>query len=238
MEHTVSTGHLTFGVEVPFNIISHKNSDEKPLIVYLHGFNQNIQIFREKIEPMMDIDAHHLFIGGPYPLYDRRRKRKVEQWGRAWYLYDGDPEQFVTSLEKTSQFLEETLERVKTQLKVSRIAMVGYSMGGYLAGYYALSRVQTVNELVVIGGRIKTELFSGKGKRFEHLNVLALHGANDSRVKSGTQQESTEELAGWGVDVTFKELDASHSMSTLFIDEIKSWLLSKRGSASYRERKD
>lgn len=227
MQETLLSGKTSFKIEVPHKLIETGKANEKPLIVYLHGFNQNIKQFRGLVEDLLSLEAYHLFIQGPYPIYDRRREKKVEDWGRAWYLYDGRQDQFVKSLELTSEFIAEIIDRITNQISASRVAVFGYSMGGYQAGYFALSRLKSIDDLMVIGGRIKTEAFVKRGGEFEHLNVLALHGSNDQSVKSDTQKESCEQLSEWGADVTFDEIEASHKLNHVFIDRTKKWLLSQ-----------
>lgn len=215
----------SFELEVPYKLIeTGRPSDGKPLIVYLHGFNQNIKQFEELVSPMMDLQAYHLFVQAPYPIYDRRRQKSVEQWGRSWYLYDGDAAQFVRSLESASVFLEGIIKSVQKSIDAPRVILFGYSMGGYLAGYFSLSRVELVNELIVIGARIKAEVFEDDPKSYEHLNVLALHGKSDGRVKSDPQRKSCRQLSEWGATVVFKDIDGDHKLSPQYLEEAKNWI--------------
>ncbi|WP_138430025.1 alpha/beta hydrolase [Fodinibius saliphilus] len=224
MRELLMSGETTFEIEVPFKLLETGKSDEKPLIVYLHGFKQNIKIFEGLVEELLDIDAYHLFIQAPYPIYDRNREKSVKEWGRAWYLYDGSQEQFTSSLEATSEFLEETINKIRKQVSPTHVTVLGYSMGGYLAGYFGLSRWKYVKNLIIVGARIKTEIFEGQQHPFDHMNVLALHGANDRSVKSTPQRKCCNQLSKWGANVTFKELEDSHALSSLFLKEIKQWL--------------
>lgn len=226
MQDVLISGKASFKIEVPYKLIETGESEggKKPLIVYLHGFNQNMEQFEELVEEMLSVEAYHLFIQGPYPLYDRRRQKKVKDWGRAWYLYDGEQDQFVRSLELASEFVQEVIDSILNHISVSRLAVFGYSMGGYLAGYFALSRWKHVNELIVVGSRIKTEVFEGREHNYDHLNVLALHGSEDESVKSGPQKKSCDQLSNWGANVTFDELEESHVLSSLFLNHTKSWL--------------
>lgn len=225
MQEVLVSGKASFKVEVPYKLIETGKSNDKPLIVYLHGFNQNIAQFQSLTEPLLSLEAYHFFIQGPYPIYDRRRQKKVEEWGRAWYLYDGNQDQFVRSLEMASEFVQELVDNILKQITANRVAVFGYSMGGYLAGYFALSRWKHVNDLVVTGARIKTEIFEERSGQYEHLNVLALHGINDESVKSDPQKKCCDLLSQWGAQVTFKELEASHGLSSVYIHHIKEWFL-------------
>lgn len=226
MREVLISGKTSFKIEVPYKLIETGEGEEKPLIVYLHGFNQNIAQFQKLVDDLVDLNAYHLFIQGPYPIYNRRHTKKVKDWGRSWYLYDGEQDQFIKSLELASEFIQEVIDSILEHISVSRLAVFGYSMGGYLAGYFGLSRWKHVNELVVVGGRIKTEVFEDRKGSYDHMNVLALHGTKDKSVESSPQKECCKELGEWGANVLFKELDASHSLSSLFIKETRDWLYS------------
>lgn len=226
MSEVLSTGKSSFKIEVPYKLIETGEKGKKPLIVYLHGYNQNIKYFRRKVKGLTDLRAYHLFIQAPYPIYDREHKRKVPEWGRAWYLYDGDQQQFIKSLELASEFVQEVIDNILNHIDVNRLAMIGYSMGGYLAGYFALSRWKHVNDLVVIGGRIKTEIFEQKAGNYDHMNVLALHGSKDDSVKSEPQQKSAEQLKEMGAKVTYRELVEGHDLNKPYVTETIEWMKS------------
>ncbi|MDZ7773698.1 MAG: hypothetical protein U5K31_13310 [Balneolaceae bacterium] len=218
------SGKTPFRIEVPYTLIESGQKGEKPMIVYLHGFGQNVRIFRRKVDALLNLRAYHLFIQGPYPIYDESRKRKVRDWGRSWYLYDGEQQQFVRSLELTSEFIQEVIDKLIRLVDVNRLALVGYSMGGYQAGYFALSRWKHVNDLAVVGGRIKTEVFRERSGSYGHLNVLALHGSADVSVEAGPQRESAAELEEWGAKVDFRELDRGHELDDAYVEELRGWL--------------
>lgn len=226
MQDVLISGKASFKIEVPYKLIETGKKGKKPLIIYLHGFNENMKSFQDTVADLLEVPAYHLFIQGPYPLYDREQKTKVRNWGRAWYLYDGEQDQFVKSLELSSEFIQEIADKVIDHTDVSRLAVLGYSMGGYLAGYFAMSRWKHVNELIVIGGRIKTEIFEDRDINYEHMNVLALHGRKDKRVAKESQEKSCSELADLGAKVTYKEVNATHKFSSTYITEILGWLRS------------
>lgn len=223
-QQVLLSGKASFKIEVPYKLIETGSSGPKPLIVYLHGYGQTIERFQEDVDPMLDLKAYHLFIQGPYPLYDRKQKRNVEQWGRAWYLYDGEQAQFAKSMELSSAFIQEVIDSMLANIKVSRLCVMGFSMGAYLAGYFALSRWKYVNELIMIGGRLKTELFEDSDRDYSHLNALALHGSQDKRVKAKPQQISMKKLGEWGATVTFKRIEAKHAINPSYLQEAIKWL--------------
>jgi len=226
MSEILKTGNSAFIIDVPFELLETGALGKKPLIIYLHGFNQNIEYFQKKVDLMLGLEAYHLFIQAPYPVYDTKRKRKVSRWGRAWYLYDGEQEQFIRSMEKASEFIDKVIEDTTSELDLSRTCLFGYSMGAYLGGYFALSRPDQINDLITIGGRIKTESFEGKRQRADHINVLALHGNNDSSVFPEPQKECVEQLVQDGFKAEFRLVNAGHKLEDIFIRESVDWLSS------------
>ncbi len=224
MREVLISEKTVFNLEVPYKLIEVGAKGKKPLIVYLHGFNQNIEYFEKKAELLLDIEAFHLFIQGPYPIYDTSRRLRVSQWGRAWYLYDGSQQQFIQSMEKASAFVQDVIDSVMEELEISRLCVFGYSMGGYLGGYFALSRFDYVNDLIVIGGRIKTEAFEGKREQAKHIHILALHGDKDDSVYPDPQKKCIELLKEEGFNAKFKLVNAGHKLEQIFMKESKDWL--------------
>jgi len=224
MEDILVSGRASFQIEVPYKLIETGKKEEKPLIIYLHGFNQNLKIAEEQFSLLKDLEAYHLYIQAPYPIYDRSRKKKLEDWGRAWYLYDGEADTFIESMEAASSFIQQILDRLTQNIDVNRVAVVGYSMGGYLAGYFAFTRWKHVIDVVVIGGRIKTEPFEDRFHHLKHLNILALHGKHDKRVEKSNQERSVEKLIDQGLNAEFRVIDGKHELTDTYIREAKHWL--------------
>ncbi|MEX0720876.1 MAG: hypothetical protein WD059_09425 [Balneolaceae bacterium] len=211
---------------MPYKLIETGEEGKKPLIIYLHGYNQNLSILEEKAESMLQLNAYHLFIQGPYPIYDITRQKKVAEWGRAWYLYDGDQDQFLKSMEISSEFIQEIVDSLAEVIQISRLCILGYSMGGYLAAYFAFSRYKHVNDLIVIGGRIKTEAFTGKLEQAKHLNILALHGKNDTSVYPEPQEKAVQLLKQEGFNVDYKLMNEKHALTPAFLKKSLNWLKS------------
>jgi predicted esterase len=224
MRDVLISGKTSFKVEVPYKLIETGEKGKKPLILYLHGYNQNIEYLEKKLDSMLSLKAYHLFIQGPYPIYNTSREVNVSQWGRAWYLYDGNQGQFIKSMEVASEFIQEIVDGLVDVIDISRLCVFGYSMGGYLGGYFAFSRWKHVNELIVVGGRIKTEAFDGKREQASHVKILALHGKNDTSVYPDPQKECVELLNKEGFAAEFKLVDAAHELEEKFVKESKAWL--------------
>lgn len=218
-----------FEIDIPYELIETGSSDEKPLIVYLHGYKQNMIRFKKIVSSLLDIEAYHLFLQGPYVIYDEKHTREVPEWGRAWYLYDGDQDQFKRSLEKTSGYIQDVLDEISGKINSTKTILLGYSMGGYQTGYVALSRPDIIDEMIVVGGRIKTEYFSQN--TYPDLKVLIVHGINDRAVSIQSVKKSAEELRQLKAAVNFYKLDEGHRLTQPYIIQIKKWLESETGGA-------
>jgi len=224
----LASGKRSFKIEVPYQLIeTGAKGEEKPLILYLHGYGENIKTFQEKCDRFLDINAYHLFIQGPYPIYDHSQKKTVSNWGRSWYLYDGKRKQFIKSLEITSEFIQEVIDNLIKFIHVSKFCVIGYSMGGYQAGFFALSRWKHVNDVIVVGARLKTEVLNeGVYPHLKHMNILAVHGRHDDKVSFERQKESVDFLKSKGLKSELKLLDENHDFSPKVVDEIMNWLQS------------
>lgn len=219
-------GESTFQIPVSYELIEvGEKRSIKPLIIYLHGYNQNIQVLKRKMEYMLGFEAYHLFVNAPYIVFDHTRKRKVPDWGRSWYLYDGGQEQFVRSMEQSSELLETIISQVVEQVQVERICLIGYSMGGYLGGYFSLSRFHLISDAVVIGARIKTEVFEAKLKEARHIRFLALHGRLDKSVLPEPQRNEVAKLNSMGFEAEFVEVDSGHELTDSLKEPLVFWLL-------------
>lgn len=224
----LASGKKSFKIEVPYQLIeTGKKGEKKPLILYLHGYGENIKTFQETCGRFLDIKAYHLFIQGPYPIYDQSHKKTVSNWGRSWYLYDGNRKQFIKSLEITSEFIQEVIDNLIKFINVSKICVLGYSMGGYQAGFFALTRWKHVNDVIVVGARLKTEVLNDSDfENLKHMNILAIHGSNDVKVSFEGQKASIDQLKNKGLKSELKLLDENHDFSPKVIDEILNWFQS------------
>lgn len=213
----LSSGKTSFKVEVPYKLFQTGENRPKPLIVYLHGSGQNIESFEKKMKPLQSIEAYHLFIQGPYP--DFRKIQHRGKWGFGWYLYNGKQGSFKKSLEYTSEFIQSIIDSVTLRLHVNRLCIIGYSMGAYQGGYFALSRWKHTNDLIMIGGRLKSEVFSEKRiKKCRHMNVIGIHGTHDKTVPAEAQREALDILKEQGVPTRFIEIDSEHKITDEVFD--------------------
>lgn len=220
----LNSGKTTFKMEVPFRLYEHGEPGPKPLIVYLHGFGQDIKIFEQQTEALHNIKAYHLYIQGPYA--DNRGLNRDDKKGFGWYLYSGKQGTFEKSLEYTSEFIQGVIDSIIPFIKVTRCTVIGYSMGAYQAGYFGFTRWKHTNELIMIGGRLKVEFFNDRNwEKRKHLNILALHGSSDEIVNGKKQKESIDFAKAKGLNASYVEVKSGHKLTSSYFTKISKWLL-------------
>ena len=220
----LNSGKTTFKIEVPYRLYEQGDPGPKPLIVYLHGFGQDIKVFEQQTKALHNIRAYHLYIQAPYA--DNRGIEREDKRGFGWYLYSGKQGSFEKSLEYSSEFIQGVIDSLIPFIKVTRCAVIGYSMGAYQAGYFGFTRWKHTNELIMIGGRLKVEFFKDRNwDKRKHLNIMALHGSKDE-VVSGQEQKASIELAQKkGLNANYVEINSGHKLTKSHLLKIQQWLV-------------
>ena len=218
----LTSGKSSFKLEVPYRLFEKGSQNPKPLIVYLHGYGQNLEQFIKLTKPMHVLEAYHLYIQGPYPV--STRIEPIREWGYAWYLYNGKQGAFIKSMEYSSEFIQEIIDNLLPHIHANRVCILGYSMGAYLAGYFGLSRWKHTNEMITIGGRIKTEIFKTRWTNRKHINVLALHGTKDKSVLPERQEEQINILKEKNMNASFIAIEEEHKLTRPYLIKAVEWL--------------
>ena len=219
----LNSGKTSFKIEVPYRLYQTGMTVDKPMILYLHGYGQDLDGFVDATQSLHKLEAYHLYIQAPYPEYTMIRKGK--KWGYSWYLYDGDKGNFIRSLEYTSEFIQGVVDQLASFISINRLVIFGYSMGGYVGGYFGLTRWKHTNALILAGCRLKTEVVAGDWNDRKHIRILALHGKNDNSVLYEPQQKEIEFLSTKGLHAELKLLNEGHELSDKYLDESRKWLL-------------
>jgi predicted esterase len=222
--NVLNSGKTTFKVEVPYRLYEQGEPGPKPLIVYLHGFGQDIKVFEQQTKALHKMKAYHLYIQGPYA--DNRGIDREEKRGFGWYLYSGKQGAFEKSLEYSSEFIQGVIDSLIPFIKVTRCTVIGYSMGAYQAGYFGFTRWKHTNELIMIGGRLKVEFFKDRNwDKRKHLNILAIHGSKDEIVSGKEQRESIEYAQKKGLNAQYLEINSGHKLTRAYFAKIRQWLV-------------
>ena len=116
----------------------YRASRKYPLLVAIHGMGMCAEEFVEILEPLRQLPIVIFVPDGVYP-FEIRAGGNL-RIGRGWYLYTGDEERFVRSMKKSGRHLNTLVNQVVKEhgIDPDRIAMMGFSQGGYFAGYFGI----------------------------------------------------------------------------------------------------
>jgi phospholipase/carboxylesterase len=203
-----------FAHEVPCALHLPRDPDGS-LVVALHGMGQSAERFAKDALPVVPPRAAVLLPQGPHP-YEIRREDGPPRQGNAWYVWTGDSAEFVRSLERTGAWLLGIVaaEIAAAPLDPRRVALLGFSQGGYLAGFVGVRNPERFRALVVAAGRLKDEVLADTAPRAAAagLRVLDVHGEKDASVGPAPCRASAERLAALGLAVSFRTYDAGHAV--------------------------
>lgn len=203
---------VPFMLSVPVEL--HRPADpDGSLVVALHGQGMTPRSFRREALPAMPERATVLLPQAPLP-FEIRKEGRFKQ-GNSWYVYLGDSPEFLTAMERAENWLRYVLEATLARggLDAERVSLLGFSQGGYLAGFVGLRDPQRYRRLVVAGGRLKHEVLEDAARaaaQIDGYDVLCVHGEQDAGVPLAPTRESVEVVRAWGVPVTLRTYPAAH----------------------------
>ncbi|MEZ6195947.1 MAG: alpha/beta fold hydrolase [Planctomycetota bacterium] len=196
--------------------------EPRPLVIALHGMGHDGARLLDQLDGALD-DRVLLVPDAPLP-YETRDAEGRRGEGRAWYVYTGDQAAFLDSAARAEDYLFGLVDAVaaRAPIDASRLALLGYSQGGYLAGIIALRHPERFGAVVVVNARIKHEIATetpGPTPEF-----LVLHGERDRFIPVETARESARLLAERGLSCRFETNPGGHSLRPEQAARAAAWL--------------
>ncbi len=226
-----------FAIDVPVEVVPPRGADgaaceaDGSVVVALHGMGHSAASFAKDVAPLLPPGATGILPQAPYP-YEIRGSGGIRQ-GNAWYVYTGESESFLASMAKTETWLLALVaaEIARLGLDARRVALLGFSQGGYLAGFVGVRNPSRLRALVVAGGRIKDEVLEDAARSAGDLSVLHVHGEQDESVKPGPSRASAEHLASWGVPTEYRGYPCGHAVlrDERCREDVRAWLAARLG---------
>ncbi len=170
-----------------------------PLVTALHGMGMNAEEFAELLAPLTELPIILFVPEGVHPFEIRAGGQM--RIGRAWYLYTGDEAEFVQSMKASGRHLRTLVDRVIAEVQVDpdRRVLLGFSQGGYCAGYLGIQHAARLAGLLV-------------------------HGRKDRAVPFKAAKQSEAALQAAGLDVELRSYDCGHHVTAEQIRDVKAWL--------------
>jgi phospholipase/carboxylesterase len=183
-----------------------------PCVVGLHGFKDCGARLAERLTGLEHAPYARLFPDGPFPLeVEGDVGRRV---GYAWYQYTGDQAAFLRSLDFGRAHLRRLVADVAARhgIDAGRVALLGYSQGGYLAGVAGLRDHPLYRGVVGLATRTKVEAVEDVLDRARGFPFLILHGERDRFIPVARQREMADRLLARGVDVRWGTWPGGHGL--------------------------
>lgn len=198
--------------------------DGFPVVLALHGYSESGARLRERLLALETGRFAVIYPDGPFPL-EVREAGEPARVGHAWYQYTGDQDAFRNALAFARDYLERVLEKAAREhpLDRSKVALLGYSQGGYVAGSAALLQPSRFQALIAIATRIKLELVEDPEAARE-LRVLVVHGRRDRAIAFERQMEMVKRLREAGVSVEVLPHEGGHGLKSGLAGDIRRFL--------------
>jgi predicted esterase len=223
-------GTATFAAECRYELhLPARRDVTLPLLIALHGISQSAAAFAATLQPLCTSSRAVLFPDGPYA--HEVTVDGVRREGRAWYVYTGDQERFLESARRTASWIESLALRLAAEhgLDASRLGLLGYSQGGYLAGIMALERRRAWRGAVLVAARLKSERLElpAPADAAALPPILGLHGEHDRIVPVEAARSSAAEARRLGCDMSFETFPTGHRIIVPEIEAADRWLLAR-----------
>jgi phospholipase/carboxylesterase len=204
-----------------------------PLLVALHGQGMTADSFRRILRHLPATGHARLFPEGPYPF--EMREGGAIRAGHGWYIFLGDQGAFRSELERTEEHLLALLDRVEEEhgpFDRARSILLGFSQGGYVAGFIGARHPARFGGVVIAAARLKHEflaeaLAGGSLPRF-----LLLHSPEDAALPFARAEESRDRLAAAGARVELLSYLGGHRLPPGALAELAQWLARSGFAAS------
>ncbi|MGA1202034.1 MAG: alpha/beta hydrolase [Planctomycetota bacterium] len=185
-----------------------------PLLTALHGQGMGAKSFRRVLRHLKAPRHAHLYPEGPH-VFEQRRPDGIRA-GHAWYIYLGDSPSFRRELEATEAHLLSVIDRCEEEhgcVDRARSVLLGFSQGGYLAGFVALRHPHRFGGLVISAARLKHEFLTDELAGGRLPAVLLLHSPDDPATAFERAEESRAVLAQAGADVELHSHAGGHRLT-------------------------
>ncbi len=202
--------------EIPMSFHHLNAGEDKPLLIFLHGYSDSARAFLRRAIPDLDQKFEILAINGLFPV----PQKKNDEWKQAfaWYFADFTSNSILIHPEISAKAVTHLI--AKLGLVDRPKILIGFSQGGFFLPFI-YPFLKNVKHLFAIGAAYREQDYAAK----LHVPLDALHGTDDEIISFATAQKSFAELGlsknPQGQFFAFAGL--KHTMN----DEARAWLKNK-----------
>ncbi|NCF55313.1 MAG: hypothetical protein GWP41_03495 [Planctomycetia bacterium] len=212
-----------FELQVPWTWIP-PEGEPKLILMGLHGMGQDGDYLGRKLQQLSQHGIGLILPSGPYPV--EIRGKSGPRQGHAWYIYTGDQPDFRLSLDRSEEDLLRLVEAITLDSTIPDVPLhlLGFSQGGYLAGYIACRHPDIVQSCCIASARLKHG-FLEKELTLGHLpKILFLHDKADRLTAAEPVVKSAEILTTAGAKPTIEWHDEKHAIGDHCVSILAQWL--------------
>ena len=213
----------SFHQEIPWYWVPPKG-EVRSLLLGLHGMAQDGERLGRRLSGLLEQGVGLILPCGPYPM--EVRGRHGARQGHAWYIFTGDQDAFKTSMEKSEEDLLNLVEHIRKDpdLGALPLDLLGFSQGGYLAGFLALRNPSLFRSCTIASARLKHEFLEQELSSSPPLEILFLHDRTDPLTRAEPVEESQKILERAGVPSSIQWHDDGHALGEQSAELLSQWL--------------
>lgn len=199
-----------------------RTHDEKPpALILMHGIGGN--------EDMLSFLASRIAPG--FLVFQLRAPYRLSENKYSWFGVDFSESKISVNPEEVRQSIDEVISFIgyaksTYRFDPSRIFIGGFSQGGEMAYYTALSRPELFKGLIIFSSRIAPEMqdvFEVK-EIGSNLQAFIYHGSKDPVIKVDEARASVAFLHKLGLAPHYRETTDKHLINTRIFEELNEWL--------------
>lgn len=202
-------------LEIPITYIHFNPGQDKPLLIFFHGFADSASAFLRRAYPHSGENYEILAINGPFPV--PQKKDGIWKHAFAWYFSDFATNTIFIHPRVAGKAVTDLLTEL--QLNERKKMLIGFSQGGFFIPHL-LPILQNVQHVVSIGAAYRIDDYPS----VLNVTIDALHGTEDDIISLTSAAASFQSLKSRnpkGKFVEFKEM--GHTMNA----EARTWLSQK-----------
>jgi phospholipase/carboxylesterase len=192
-----------------------------PVIILLHGVGSN-----EK-----DLFAFADQLPDKFLVISARAPYTIGQDSYAWYdvnFSTGNPVFNKEQAEKSRNVLIHFIDQLKQQhpFDDKQVYLCGFSQGAIMSYSIGLTRPDKIKGIAIMSGRLLDEvkLLIASSEKLKQLHVFISHGTNDNVLSVQYAREGNVYLKQLGINTSYKEYSAAHTISNEMFIDLKNWL--------------
>jgi phospholipase/carboxylesterase len=202
-------------------------TEKLPLLLLLHGYGSNEDDLLS-LAPYLDERFLVVSARAPVPL------AITSYPSYAWFSLEFGPggvfideAEVESSRQKLRKFIDELVKHY--QLDLGSVYLLGFSQGAMMSLAVALTYPTTARAVVAMSGRLLPQTVAQISDKdaLTGLPIFVAHGTGDTLLPIHHGRETRAKLSELPVELTYREYEMGHEVTSESLRDITTWLTSK-----------